>query len=182
MNRYFWRGLISKALCTVLLDPPSSRMAAHYEECWHAGMSLADTAELWRFLKRHRQRGAWRFIHQPDGLWFTSVGVPGILAIARSSIDWGFMENDRIDIYNSRTVSASRLGYLDVIDMNAAGVTYEYADVLMRAGVHPDECGPLRQAGVPAAYAAAAKTLPVEEVIEAWKTGFPLEYLSAVAA
>lgn len=34
----------------------------------------------------------------------------------------------------------------------------------------------------PADYAVAAKALLTEDIIEAWDTGFPLEYLTAVTA
>lgn len=146
-------------------------------------MSLADTAELWAFGKRHQQHEFWRFMHQPPGQYISSVGVPGVLAIARSDIDWAFMENDCIDIYTSRGAWYSeRFGYLDVIEMCAAGLDYEYVDVLTQAGILPEKCAVLHRAGVPADYAAAAKKLLTENIIEAWDSGLPLEYISAAVA
>lgn len=139
----------------------SSQLSRFCKEARRGGATWAETAEMWDFA--HKTAGAyWHVIRRDGGHLLQRAGLAGALAVARSEIDWAFLSYNRVDIYQERGYSLggshgySFFGYLDAIEMSRSGVPYEYA--------------------------VAGRGLPAAEIIRAWRSEVPAEYLEALAA
>jgi len=139
----------------------SSQLSRFCKEARRGGATWAETAEMWNFT--HKTAGVyWHVIRRNGADLLQRAGLAGALAVARSGIDWAFMSHNCVDIYQERGHSLvgshgySFFGYLDAIEMSEAGVPYEYA--------------------------VAGQGLPAVEIIRAWRSDVPAEYLETLNA
>jgi hypothetical protein len=176
VNKFFWLGLRNWLLCSFLLDPSNSLLAAFYAACRDAKMTPAEAAEMWDF-NRRTDGAAWALLRDPP---LTRSGVHGVMTLVRSPIDIGYLTGGRIDVYSSHMANSRSLGFLDVTNLSRAGVPPEYARSLMEVRKVYDIIIQFHQAGIPAEYVKAAPYAPFEALQDAWERDIPAEYLTAM--